>query len=271
MHGAACTRMKNHRRRRRCRWSTTLFPDPVKLCTACTRRIFGELVKCIHIRIACTCNQCRWQTIADSRFMLYSDGDAATAGAAAAAAPSSSIFSRKFNLHFPPYKRSMQYEWGWAGDMLNTSFRYRRMYAVGERHDTLLDWHTFFLFIRRRVHRTGARLAWSSSTHVHRSIRWRFYCAYNSIGNLWWCDVDNDNDGDDDEFILMLATAEAACDYCRQTTAMRTKLTNIVTTAYYTYSLARSLTFSCPDSGIPCAISWENIRKCSRQSDANWI
>lgn len=47
----ACTRMRNHRRG--CHWSTTLFPDPVKLCTVCTW-IFSELVKCIHIRIACT-------------------------------------------------------------------------------------------------------------------------------------------------------------------------------------------------------------------------
>lgn len=39
------------------------------------------------------------------------------------------------------------------------------------------------------------------NTHVHRSIRWRFYYAYNSIDNLWWCDDDNDGDDDDDEFI----------------------------------------------------------------------
>lgn len=50
--GEMHAQMKNHRRHRRrrchrCHCSTTLFPNPVKLCTACTRRILSELVKCI--------------------------------------------------------------------------------------------------------------------------------------------------------------------------------------------------------------------------------
>lgn len=112
----------------------------------------------------------------------------------------------KIQFTFPTVHKTVHAIWvGWrkgkgsggegtGNGMLNTSFRFRRVYAVGERHDTLLSWHIFFLSFVACIGRRTT-LAWSSSTHVCRSIRWRFYCAYNSIGNLWWCDVDNDNGG----------------------------------------------------------------------------
>lgn len=118
-----CTRMKNHRRRcsRHRHPSTTLFPDPVKLCTVCTRRIFGELVKCIRIRIACTCNQCRWQKPSPTAVpCILTFADAAVAVRLhhrQAYFPENSIytFHRALNRSAAPHDRGMS----------NTSFRFR--------------------------------------------------------------------------------------------------------------------------------------------------
>lgn len=131
---------------------------------------------------------------------------------------------------------------------------------------------TYFSFHSSRA-LDGARLARSSSTHtfivqyaedfIALIIRLVIYDSVTSTNETtaarrWW-------------IYLMLATAEAACDYCRQTTAMRTKLTNIVTTAYYTYSLVLSHSHTCAESGIWCVISWENTRKCSPHFNGNCI
>lgn len=167
--------------------------DSVKLSMACMRVraserwIFGEswvngtyIPNRVHVA-RCTCNQCRWQTIADSRFM-YSDA----------------VCCYNYRIIVKHIFPKIQFT-----------------FAVVQTYDGRACWTRVFDIAESAPLAKGticSRIgivflslvasARDERRHTTRlpliNKRWRFYCAYNSIDNLWWCDDDND---DDDEFI----------------------------------------------------------------------
>lgn len=183
--------MRNHRSPFVATEAQHYFPIRLNFapCACClhTPGFSGESLLNGYIRIACTCNQCRWQTIADSRF-VYPDADAATTTGwccwmlllphhRQAYFPENSIYiSHRTTV---PCTRC-------AGADVEHEFSIlpRRTPLARSAHNMFceLAYIIFLSFDARTLH---TRLGCSRSSSIHtRSMHRRFYCAYNSIDNL---------------------------------------------------------------------------------------
>lgn len=203
--------MRNHCRR--CHWSTTLFPDPIRLnfallACACERASerwnLGEVVKwhiysesrarcTLHMQSVSMANHCRQPFHVFWRRRYYS--------------------YRIIVKHIFP-KIQFPFAIVQAFDM---GACWTRVVDIAESaplaKGTICSRIGIVFLSLVASARDGRR-------HTTRlpliNKRWRFYCAYNSIDNLWWCDDDND---DDDEFVQRWhrqsqATTNADRDYC---------------------------------------------------------